>query len=537
MSILSGAWRGFSSRQGVVQLLQGQRWEHYSQYNFTQKTGSTTDKESTASESSTSPDLGCDTLWVDQPVDQYNQQGSGFWQQRVHVCTGFWGKGPNEPLFFYAGDEGAVEKPFPTMFSDWAQQDGGLLVYAEHRYYGESMPQGASSLTAAGIQWLAAEQAIADYVGALRYVRQASVAQLYQVPSSAPAVAYGGSYGGMLAAYLRLFYPDDFDVSVAMSAPVKYLVPTNTFKRGIYDSFEVLTQAVQDAGGSDCSEAISLGFQTLADLADSQEGRSQLEEAVGFCTTGVLESPESVNMLADTLRDAWWGLFQYLNDTKDTLTIYSACQLMQPSPSGADNGLAAVRGLGQFYLLKINSGSSTQQIDCLSPDVLQPFYTQIETTQNTPPEARSYNYQGCHEGFPRAFDFLSSTAKGSIFGDGSFDWEAYVAWCQYEFGLRYVSLPPKYLVYDEDTYSSATNIVFTNGGYDPWSAGSVLQDLSSSVVAIVTPRTSHCFHIRPAQPETDSPEMTAARAQIVTYVQQMLASGRRKLLSNRRLLG
>ena len=36
---------------------------------------------------------------------------------------------------------------------------------------------GASSLTSTGIQWLTAEQAVADYAAALRFVRQASVLQ------------------------------------------------------------------------------------------------------------------------------------------------------------------------------------------------------------------------------------------------------------------------------------------------------------------------------------------------------------------------
>jgi len=128
-----GGWGGLGSRQRVVKLLHGQRWEHYSQYTISQKSGSTADDGSTASESSTGLDLGCDTLWVYQPLDHFSEEEpkSYSWQQRVHVCTRFWGKGSSEPLFFYAGPEAAVEEAFPTIFSDWAQQDGGLLVYAE----------------------------------------------------------------------------------------------------------------------------------------------------------------------------------------------------------------------------------------------------------------------------------------------------------------------------------------------------------------------------------------------------------------------
>ena len=129
----AGGWSGLSSRQRVVQLLHGQQWEHYSQYSLSQKTGSTTDKESTASERSRGFVLGCDTLWVDQPLDHFSKEESDnpSWQQRVYVCTRFWGKRRSEPLFFYAGPEAGLEKAFPSIFSDWAQEDGGLLVYAE----------------------------------------------------------------------------------------------------------------------------------------------------------------------------------------------------------------------------------------------------------------------------------------------------------------------------------------------------------------------------------------------------------------------
>ena len=71
----------------------------------------------------------------------------------------------------------------------------------------------------------------------------------------------------------------------------------------------------------------------------------------------------------------------------------------------------------------------------------------------------SFCRQGCREGFPLSDFFSSSTAKGSIFGDGSLDWEAYTAWCKDLYALHDVPKPPSSLVYDEDTYSSATNIV------------------------------------------------------------------------------
>ena len=76
-----------------------------------------------------------------------------------------------------------------------------MVVFVEHRYYGVSMPFGNDTFAAnktANLQFLTAEQALADYAEFIMWLKQQ-----YSCPN-APVIAFGGSYGGMLAAWFRI---------------------------------------------------------------------------------------------------------------------------------------------------------------------------------------------------------------------------------------------------------------------------------------------------------------------------------------------
>lgn len=72
---------------------------------------------------------------------------------------------------------------------DIAPRYNAMLVFAEHRYYGESLPFGKDTYKKTKyLSYLSSEQALADFAVLITYLKKQ-----YGYP---PFVAFGGSYGG-----------------------------------------------------------------------------------------------------------------------------------------------------------------------------------------------------------------------------------------------------------------------------------------------------------------------------------------------------
>ncbi|KNC75603.1 hypothetical protein SARC_11876, partial [Sphaeroforma arctica JP610] len=156
----------------------------------------------------------CETHWIAQTIDHFNGKrppsGEDTYQMRYLVCDKH-RSGPDGPIFFYTGNEGDVMLYVNNSGLMWenAEQFGAVLVFAEHRYYGQSIPAPAEDR-----RYLSHEQALADYTHLIATFREEHNAH------NAPVIAFGGSYGGMLSAWFRLKYPHVVDGSIASSAPI-----------------------------------------------------------------------------------------------------------------------------------------------------------------------------------------------------------------------------------------------------------------------------------------------------------------------------
>src|SRR6185369_6873686 len=96
----------------------------------------------------------------------------------------------------------------------------------------------------AHLGYLTTEQALADYVLLL-----SSVKSKFNLPATTPVIAFGGSYGGMLAAWFRMKYPSVVAGAWAASAPILQ------FRNGApLGAFDAVTKRTMLKSG--CSEQV-----------------------------------------------------------------------------------------------------------------------------------------------------------------------------------------------------------------------------------------------------------------------------------------
>ena len=148
------------------------------------------------------PITQCDERWRDAPLDHFSFSSDATYRQRYFLCRRY--AHPTDPvLFFYTGNEANVELYLNATGIMWesAERFGAALVFAEHRYYGQSRPSTYDPDSDAPLRdqlaHLTSEQAMADYATLVR-----DVLRELRAPD-APVVVFGGSYGGMLATWMR----------------------------------------------------------------------------------------------------------------------------------------------------------------------------------------------------------------------------------------------------------------------------------------------------------------------------------------------
>eukprot|EP00727_Mastigamoeba_balamuthi_P010961 m51a1_g6488 putative serine carboxypeptidase family protein (185) ;mRNA; f:150780-151655 len=129
--------------------------------------------------------------WFEQRLDQFDPANPRTIKLRYLVNETFWG-GPGYPVFVWLGGESAMslwDLGGFYVINEYAQRYRGLMVAVEHRFYGESVPEGG--LTIENLRYLNSLQAIADYASFIDFVVTSKKASASKVVTQRPRARPG----------------------------------------------------------------------------------------------------------------------------------------------------------------------------------------------------------------------------------------------------------------------------------------------------------------------------------------------------------
>jgi hypothetical protein len=423
--------------------------------------------------------------YITQRLDHFNYEanvnGKTTYQQRYLYADKYWGTQkhlyPNAgnckgPIFFYTGNESPVTDYYDAsgLFTQvLAPKYGALLIFAEHRYFGKSMPFGNSSFDLDKIGFCSADQALADYAVLIRYLKTS-------LPGAdeCPVVAFGGSYGGMLTTWFRIQYPDATIGGLAASAPFGFA------GSGMSPySFTDAATATFAAAVPGCDVAIQKAINLMFQLAVTSGGRAQLSQKFQLCTPlqSIDDAYNLIYWAVAGLEDMCMLDYPYPTNYGISVSAWpvnNTCARVLQFQNDLVYGLAY--GIGTFYN---NSGNWP----CYDYNKDVPDF---ET-------CCGWNYLYC------TVTYLPAGSSG-MFPPSPWNATADIEACKSQFGVDLDIYWPIVHWGSMNAIKQANNIIFSNGLLDPWHTQGVLTNLSDSLIAIVIPAAAHHLDLRAPNP-------------------------------------
>lgn len=432
--------------------------------------------------------------FYNQYVDHYDlmSYGDKTFKQRYLYQDKYWG-GDGFPIFFYAGNEGPIESFWKAsgFVHEIAPEFKAYVVFPEHRYYGQSLPFGNKSFSQPYLGLLSVAQAVADYTVFLTDLKE------FLTAPNSKIIAFGGSYGGILAAYMRYKHPNLVYGALAASAPVFMQDP-----KGPHDFFfKHVTKDFRDYNEK-CYEKVKLGFAQQIDYAKlGPAGLRQVVKKMRLCDPIVRDW--DFRLMQMWVRNAFvmMAMLDYPYETSFLGPLPG-----NPVKVACDTIMAAedpIVGLADVAGVWYNSSGSEQ---CFN--VSREFYFCADPTGcGNGPSAVAWNYQACSD----LFLPTGSDNKTDMFPELPWGVDERRGYCQNQFNIT-----PR-VAWDAEEFFGldlryASNIIFSNGDLDPWMDGGVNKDVSSSVVAILVKGGAHHLDLR-ASNKLDPPGVVTAREQ------------------------
>mmetsp|Transcript_12165 Transcript_12165/g.19768 ORF Transcript_12165/g.19768 Transcript_12165/m.19768 type:complete len:491 (+) Transcript_12165:104-1576(+) len=446
--------------------------------------------------------IGDDRLkrWFEQRLDHFDLMTRDAFMQKYYLNDTFWKQ--DGPIFLTPGGEGPINGLPYQLGRDLAKRFGGMYVALEHRFYGESVPFGGNKTAAFesktfALGKLSVEQAVADAARFIGFLKQS-----YHSPNS-KVIAFGGSYSGKLSAYLRYSHPHLCDGALASSAPV-YL---DGVSLGVsqYKFYEIVTSAA-DRTYPGCSSHVRNALSIL--------DKSPLEEITSRLP--MCQPLESREELVQFVRVQFSNFAMANYPPNSNTSMYYGC--LHLAPLSSDKHPLDV--WSRFFELK--SGK------CLN---LRDASASIPSRGG---KVMCGDFSGCGTGWAgEAWDYQSTTQVVQPIGTNNVsdmfppkEWT--LEWMETHAKTRFSyarvdgsALSERYGLAAskrEGANKYFTNVIWSNGLQDPWSAGGVFD----SKYSIVMENGAHHSELNSKGDEFDTDDIIRGRQLAIKYIAEFL---------------
>ncbi|XP_040373099.1 lysosomal Pro-X carboxypeptidase isoform X2 [Rosa chinensis] len=344
---------------------------------------------------------------------------------------------------------------------------------ARHRFYGKSLPFGGKKdvaySNASTLGYLSSTQALADYASLIIDLKKNLTG------TDSPVVVFGGSYGGMLAAWFRLKYPHVTIGALASSSPI-----LNFENITSPDSFNNIVTKDFRSESESCYRVIKGSWENIKDTAKQPGGLELLRKSFKICTNNI-----SVDDLQNWLETAY--LYTAMTDYPTPSNFMSPmpaypvkqmCKAIDDPTTGNDT-FAKLYGAATVYY---NYSGTAKCFDL--------------NDKSDPHDLGGWDWQACTEMIMQT----DGNNEESMFPPSEWQYKDQVSYCEETYGVepRPTWITTEFGGHDIKRVLRrfGSNIIFFNGLRDPWSGGGVLTNISKRIVAIVAKEGAHHVDLR-----------------------------------------
>ncbi|KAI6240177.1 putative effector protein [Aphelenchoides fujianensis] len=406
--------------------------------------------------------------YENMPVDHFSFADTRTYSLRYFLNLTHYAAGG--PIFFYTGNEGNLESFAVNTGFMWdnAPEYKAALVFVEHRFYGKSLPFGNDSFSKLeNLGLLSSEQALADFAEVITFLKN-------KVDSS-----------GMLSAWIRIKYPHLVDGAIAASAPVFWFqnagLPENSYAHIVSRTFKL----------SGCSlRAIVASFAALPELSKTQEGIDYINDVLRLKGESQVQSADDTDFILNQIYDIMDNVamvdYPYEANFLKKLPAWPVKAMCQSLHTKGEDLKEQVKALYPILNVWLNGTGDVADFclrgkKCGDDDQLGAY--------------QGWNWQLREDVFPSTCPYQSDQERDR---------------CKNSYGsLGYKStlFRPNWVLenYGRD-FPTATNIVFSNGFLDPWSAGGwrLEPTTEGSLISLIIEEGAHHYDLRANHPNDTS---------------------------------